>query len=71
MWLKVSGPVERRVALSLHHHVNHSTHPSLRDYVWALGGEAVVVPLSSELGTTAYVCVGGWWWQGVVTVGRG
>lgn len=41
----------------MHHHVNHSTHPSLRDYCWVLGGEALVVPLSSELGTTAYVCV--------------
>lgn len=50
----------------MHHYVNHSTHPSLRDYCWALGGEAVVVPLSSELGTTAYVCVGG-----VVVAGGG
>lgn len=53
----------------MHHYVNHLTHPSLRDYFsGALGGEAVV-PLSSELDTTAYVCGGGgggggWWWRG-------
>lgn len=67
MWLKDSGPVERRVTLSMHHHVDHSTHPSLRDYCWALGGEALVIPLSSEPGTTAYVCGG----LGVETVGQG
>ena len=39
-----------------------------RGLLLALGGKALVAPLSSELGTTAYVCV---WGGVVVTVGQG
>ena len=35
------------------------------------GRRAVVVPLRSELGTTAYVLGGEWGGWGVVTAGRG
>ena len=57
MWLQVGGPVPRRVALSMHHHVNHSTHPSLRDIAgpWEEGCGG-----PSTLRTRHHcVCVGG------------